>query len=551
MLKSIYISNYALISELKMEFQAGLTVMTGETGAGKSIILGALGLILGQRADSKSIKNQELKCIVEAEFDVSAYPNLNVFFETNELDYDKDSCLIRRELAPTGKSRAFINDTPVSLVVLRELSSQLIDIHSQHENLLLSKADYQLSVVDTVAESSLELQAYQTAYHRWRKESKHLAELIAEAETAKTETDFIQFQFNQLNEAQLIEGEELELEKEQETLSNVEEIKLELSRVDHLFQDESGVLLQLKASQDALTKISSYITDGEELSERMQSSYLELKDISQELDRIQASIEYNPERLEFVENRLSTLYSLMQKFRVQDISELMELHQQFSIQLNQIESYDEDIRNQQEKVDKALELMSEKASVLTQKRQSYIPKIEEYMVNRLSHLGMPNIQFKVDLKSLESYTDKGLDAVNFLFSANKNREMQAVESIASGGEISRLMLTIKSMIAHKSDLPTIIFDEIDTGVSGEIAHRMSEIMMDMGKLMQVIVITHLPQIASKGQQHFKVYKDESGAETETHIRLLTAEERVIEIASMLSGKETSEAALENARELLR
>ncbi len=550
MLKSIYISNYALITELSIDFQSGLTVMTGETGAGKSIILGALGLILGQRADSKSIKNQGIKCIVEAEFDISSYPHLSSFFEKNELDYDKQNCLIRRELSPAGKSRAFINDTPVSLIVLRELSSQLIDIHSQHENLLLSKVDYQLGIVDTVSDSSKKLKLYQDAFHNWKKESKILSKLITEAESAKTETDFIQFQFNQLEEAQLIENEEIDLESEQETLSHVEEIKLELNRIAHLFETEEGALLRLKESQDSLSKISTYIADGEELYKRLQSSYVELKDISQDLNRLQTSIDYDPERLEFVENRLSTLYSLMQKFRVQTVKELIELHQQFSEQLNQIDSYDEDIRKQEEKVDLAFQLVKQRASDLSDKRKSYTSHIEQYMVDKLSHLGMPNIQFKVDLKALDQYTEKGIDAVSFLFSANKNREMQPVENIASGGEISRLMLTIKSMITHKSDLPTIIFDEIDTGVSGEIAHRMSDIMIGMSKIMQVIVITHLPQIASKGQHHFKVYKDESGQQTETHIQQLSGNERVTEIASMLSGEVTSEAALQNARELL-
>ncbi len=551
MLQSIYISNYALISELKMNFQSGMTVMTGETGAGKSIILGALGLILGQRADSKSAKNQEEKCVVEAEFDISAYPHLSYFFEENELDYDKENCLIRRELAPSGKSRAFINDTPVSLVTLKELSSQLIDIHSQHENLLLSKADYQLEVVDTVAETNDLLKSYQASYFSWKKEVKNLDKLIAEAENAKAETDFIQFQFSQLDEAQLIEDEELELEKEQESLSHVEEIKLELNRINHLLGNEEGTLAQIKESIASLSKVANYLDDGERLHERLQSSYIELKDLAQELSRMQENITFNPNRLEFVENRLSTLYSLMQKFRVQTVRELLELHQQFSEQLMQIESYDEAIQEQQQKVDSIHADMQEQAILLSSQRKSYITHIEEYMVEKLSYLGMPNIQFKVDIQSVEHYTDKGLDAVRLLFSANKNREMQPVESIASGGEISRLMLTIKSLIAHKSDLPTIIFDEIDTGVSGEIAHRMSDIMIEMSKAMQVMVITHLPQIASKGQQHFKVYKDESGQQTETHIRPLTHDERIHEIASMLSGKETSEAALQNARELLR
>lgn len=550
MLKSIFISNYALISTLEINFQPGLSVLTGETGAGKSIILGALSLILGQRADNKSIKKEEDKCVVEAVFDISAYKHLDDFFETNELDHDVYHCIIRRELTANGKSRAFINDTPVALTVLRDLTSRLIDIHSQHENLLLSNASYQLEVLDTVARNNELLQEYRESYLVWKADEKTLEKLKADSAKAASETDFIRFQFNQLQEAKLIPDEQQELEAEQETLSHIEEIKTELNKITGLLDGEQGSLLQLKESVAAMSKIAKFVTEGDTKLERIQAAYIDLKDLTQELILLQESLDYNPARLEETENRLSELYSLMQKFKVNSVEALIEKRDSFGTQLQHIDSFEEEIDRLEKKLAASFTHLQKYALLLTESRASQIATVEQYMIQQLSQLGMPNIQFKIRLIPIQQYTENGIDQVEFLFSANKNREMQRVEEIASGGEISRLMLAIKSLIAGKSDLPTIIFDEIDTGVSGEIAHRMGEIMLQMSRTMQVITITHLPQIAAKGEHHFRVYKDDSGQQTETYIQRLSATERVDEIATMLSGKVRGEAAIQNARELL-
>lgn len=550
MLKSIFISNYALISTLEINFQPGLSVLTGETGAGKSIILGALSLILGQRADNKSIKKEEDKCVVEAVFDILAYKHLDDFFETNELDHDVYHCIIRRELTANGKSRAFINDTPVALTVLRDLTSRLIDIHSQHENLLLSNASYQLEVLDTVARNNELLQEYRESYLVWKADEKTLEKLKADSAKAASETDFIRFQFNQLQEAKLIPDEQQELEAEQETLSHIEEIKTELNKITGLLDGEQGSLLQLKESVAAMSKIAKFVTEGDTKLERIQAAYIDLKDLTQELILLQESLDYNPARLEETENRLSELYSLMQKFKVNSVEALIEKRDSFGTQLQHIDSFEEEIERLEKKLAASFTHLQKYALLLTESRASQIATVEQYMIQQLSQLGMPNIQFKIRLIPIQQYTENGIDQVEFLFSANKNREMQRVEEIASGGEVSRLMLAIKSLIAGRSDLPTIIFDEIDTGVSGEIAHRMGEIMLQMSRTMQVITITHLPQIAAKGEHHFRVYKDDSGQQTETYIQRLSATERVDEIATMLSGKVRGEAAIQNARELL-
>lgn len=551
MLKSIYISNYALITSLHIHFEGGLTVLTGETGAGKSIILGALSLILGQRADNKSIKSNEDKCVVEAHFDISGYQHLHGFFEENDLDNDGQNCLIRRELLSTGKSRAFINDTPVSLNQLRDLSNRLLDIHSQHENLLLSNAAYQLEVVDTVAGNAVELTTYQESYHLWLSVTKTLEHLKKQAAKEAAELDFIRFQCDQLQTANLIEDEQELLENELEALNHVEEIKTELNRsVGLLESEELGVLIALKDAISAFSKVHKYIPDGTAKYERMQSAYIDLKDLNSELSNFQEKLELDPDRLAQIQNRLSDIYALQQKFKVKTVAELIALRDDYMAQLTHIESFDEEIQLCQQKLDEALLQMERSAAGLTTTRKQQLALIEKFMVEQLSLLGMPHVQFKVQLTKSDAYNEHGVDVVTFLFSANKNREMQAVEQIASGGEISRLMLTIKTLIANKSDLPTIIFDEIDTGVSGEIAHRMGEIMLKMGHSMQVITITHLPQIAAKGNHHFRVFKDDSGIQTETYIEKLSDEQRIAEIAGMLSGEQRGEAAIQNAKELL-
>jgi len=550
MLKSIYISNYALISELNIEFDAGFSVITGETGAGKSIILGALSLILGQRADNKSIKVDAEKCVIEAEFDISSYQHLNDFFLQNDLDNESSRCIIRRELTNTGKSRAFINDTPVSLNLIRDLSNRLIDIHSQHENLLLSNDAYQLDVVDTIAQNSVNLSTYRQTYTNWRSLQSELKQLQKTAEKQAADLDYIQFQFKQLDDAQLIENEQEELESEQDTLSHAEEIKMELLKVNQLIVEESTSLPLLKDGILALSRIKNFIPDGNNWYDRLQSAFIEIKDITAEMNTFEERVEFNPTRLEWVQNRLSELFTLQKKYKVISVTELITLRESFGSQLQRIDSFDDEIEALKVKIDLIFGQLLIDTQGLTDSRKNACKPIEMHLIEQLIKLGMLNIQFEVAVLPLSDFAEHGKDEVQFLFSANKNRPVQPVTQIASGGEVSRLMLSIKSLVAHKADLPTIIFDEIDTGVSGEIAHRMGEIMEAMSTDMQVITITHLPQIAAKGAQHYRVYKDESGEQTQTHIQRLSEAERVSELAQMLSGKNITDAALRNAKELL-
>jgi DNA repair protein RecN (Recombination protein N) len=550
MLKSLYISNYALISELNIEFDSGFSVITGETGAGKSIIIGALSLILGQRADNKTIKLDAEKCIIEAEFDISSYKHLNDFFSENDLDNENSRCIIRRELTNTGKSRAFINDTPVALNVIRDLSIHLIDIHSQHENLLLSNDGYQLDVVDTIAQNSILLSAYRQSYTQWRNLQSELKQLQKTAEKQASDFDYIQFQFNQLNDAQLIENEQKELELEQETLCHAEEIKIELLKANQLLVDENASLSMLREGISALSKIKDFVPVGNSWHERLQSAFIEIKDITAEMNSFEERVEFNPTRLEWIQNRLSDLYTLQKKYKVTSVVELISLCAGFETQLQRIDSFDEEINALKAKIDFIFKQLLNDAQLLTDSRKNACLPIEAYLVEQLTKLGMPNIQFQVEITPLSDLTEHGKDEVQFLFSANKNRPVQPVTQIASGGEVSRLMLSIKSLVAHKADLPTIIFDEIDTGVSGETAHRMGDIMQTMSNDMQVITITHLPQIAAKGAHHYRVYKDETGEQAQTHIKHLTDNERVSELAQMLSGKNVTNAAFRNAQELL-
>lgn len=550
MLTSLYISNYALISELEIDFVAGFSSITGETGAGKSIIMGALSLILGQRADTKAIKTDADKCIIEATFEISGYTKLAAFFSENDIDNSDSTCIIRRELTGAGKSRAFINDTPVSLIVLRDLTVQLIDIHSQHDNLLLANPTYQLDVVDTIAQNSEILKTYSVAFTQWQQLLADLRKLEQHAKRYSTELDYIQFQYNQLMEARLQESEQEDLEKEQDTLAHAEEIKIELLSSQQLFEEEKAVLPVLKEIINSVSKIKKFITNGDDWMERLNSTYIELKDINSELSAFADRVENNPGRLSFVENRLSELFTLQKKYKVNTVAELIDIRDEFELQLQKIESFDEDIQLLQVEIETAFTTVKELSNMLTASRQKVINQIEEHMVGSLTELGMPNIQFKVQLSTTDVFTINGQNEVQFLFSANKNREVQPVQLIASGGEVSRLMLSIKALIANKSDLPTIIFDEIDTGVSGEIAHRMGEIMQDMGGSMQVITITHLPQIAAKSLAQYRVYKDDSGKQTQTFIEKLNTEQRINEIAQMLSGKKLSDISILNAKELL-
>lgn len=549
MLKSLYISNFALISEININFESGFSVITGETGAGKSIILGALSLLLGQRADSKLIKEGEEKCVIEAEFDIHDY-QLEDFFEKNELDYNSSNCLLRREITVAGKSRAFVNDTPVSLQVLRELGDKLIDIHSQYENLLLSHADYQLQVVDTMAQNEKILENYRITFFEWKTLQNDFRQLQKEAEKQLAEFDYLQFQFQQLNDAHLSENEQTELEAEFQTLSHTEEIKEELQKAYYFLNEEQMAISMIKNAINSLDHIKNFIPEGENWYQRLQSVEIETKDIANEIISLEERIEFQPDRLQWIENRLNEIYALEKKFKVSTEKELISIRDNIKDQLEKIESFDDELADLQKKINEVYEQLIQQANILRETRIKATESIENYLKQQLSQLGMPYIQFKVEISETFDFTENGKDNVQFLFSANKNQSLQPVAQIASGGEISRLMLSIKSLVAHRAGLPTIIFDEIDTGVSGEIAHKMGQIMHDMSKDMQVIAITHLPQIASKGEYHYRVYKDESGEKAQTHIVPLNQEERVQEIAQMLSGENVTEVSLKNAEELL-
>ena len=550
MLRSLYIQNYALIEKLDISFETGFSVITGETGAGKSIILGAIGLLLGQRADVKAIRHGASKCIIEARFDISAY-GMRPFFEENELEYDEE-CILRREVQSSGKSRAFINDTPASLAQVKELGEQLIDVHSQHQNLLLNKEGFQLNVLDILAHNDAALEKYHSRYAGWKQTERELSELMELAEKSRADEDYIRFQLEQLEEAHLAEGEQEKLEQEAEMLSHAEEIKAGLYRVEQSFaSDEGGLLSYLKDSLNTLNNLQRVYQPAKELAERMESTYIELKDISQEVSGKEDEIEFNPERLDEVNERLNLIYTLQQKHRVSTVGELLALTDEYAAKLSAITSSDEHIEELKARCDALYNKVKKQAAVLTKARTAAAREVEKQMAARLVPLGMPNVRFQVEIGARKEPGIHGADTVNFLFSANKNGALQSVSSVASGGEIARVMLSIKAMIAGAVKLPTIVFDEIDTGVSGEIADRMADIMQEMGEQdRQVISITHLPQIAARGCAHYKVYKQDNETETNSHIRRLTDDERVEEIAHMLSGAKLTEAALNNARALL-
>ena len=550
MLRSLYIQNYALIEKLDISFGAGFSVITGETGAGKSIILGAIGLLLGQRAEVKAIRQGASKCVIEARFDISAY-GMEPFFEENELEYEEE-CILRREVYASGKSRAFINDTPASLVQMKELGEQLIDVHSQHQNLLLNKEGFQLNVLDILSHNDEQLSTYQSLYREWKQAQQELADLIARAEQNKADEDYIRFQLEQLEEANLSAGEQEELEQETDMLSHAEEIKAGLFRVGQLLtSDEGGLLAGLKESLNTMLGLQKVYSPATELAERLESTYIELKDVSQEVSSQEEDVEFNPERLEEVNDRLNLIYTLQQKHRVTTVEELLALTEEYAAKLAAITSYDERIGELTTLCDTLYNKVKKQAAVLTKARTGAAREVEKQMASRLVPLGMPNVRFQVEMGIRKEPGVHGEDTVNFLFSANKNGSLQNISSVASGGEIARVMLSIKAMIAGAVKLPTIVFDEIDTGVSGEIADRMADIMQEMGEQdRQVISITHLPQIAARGCAHYKVYKQDNETETNSHIRRLADEERVEEIAHMLSGATLTEAALNNAKALL-
>lgn len=550
MLQSLYIKDYALIHQLQISFEKGFSVITGETGAGKSIMLGAIGLLLGQRADVKTIRKDASKCIIEARF-LLEEGRLDSFFDENELEYDTE-CILRREVSISGKSRAFINDTPVSLSLMKELGEQLVDIHSQHQNLLLGKEDFQLEVLDIVAADTEQLSVYREKYKQWKRTERSLKELKEQIVRDKQDEDYVQYQLDQLEEAALKDGEQEELELEAQTLSHAEEIKSGLFKAEQLLiSDEEGLLNDLRNCRNSLQSILGVYPTIAELYERLDSSYIELEDIAQEIERQEERLEFNPLRLEQVNNRLNLIYSLQQKHHVQSIAELLELQASFRQRLNALNHSETDIEALEKACSALYKELVKQASDLTKCRNKASEQFEKQMIEMLVPQGLPHARFKVLISERKELTETGADSVSFLFSANKNGTLQPISQVASGGEISRVMLSVKALISGAVSLPTIIFDEIDTGVSGSIADRMALIMQEMGeKGRQVISITHLPQIAARGKVHYKVYKQDTDTETISHITRLDHEGRVEEIAHMLSGASLTSEALENARVLL-
>lgn len=551
MLKQLYIKNFTLIDELNISLYPGFSVITGETGAGKSIILGAIGLLLGNRADSKAIKAGRDRCVIEAHFDLSRY-GMQKFFDDNDIDYDADDTIIRRELTAAGKSRAFINDTPVPLTRMRELGEQLVDIHSQHQNLLLQKEDFQLNVVDIIAQDTDQLKVYQKEYYAYRKAKELLKELKAEIAKNRENEEFMRFQHKELDDANLQEGELEQLEQEAETLSHSEDIKTALFEADNaLSGDDDSILDKLKNATHHLENICDVYPSMADVAGRMQSSYIELKDIAQEISSSVDHVEFDPNRLDAINTRLDKLYTLQQKFHVETVTELIATRDRIAEQLSHIDNGDEDIEEKEKEVAALLAKAEKQATLLTSIRQKSAKAIEKEMKGRLIPLGIPNVRFEIAFAD-KPLSGNGADKVSFLFSANKSTQLQPVSQVASGGEIARVMLSLKAMISGAVKLPTIIFDEIDTGVSGKIAEKMADIMEEMGlQNRQVLSITHLPQIAAKGSHHYKVLKEETENGTISHMKELNNQERIEEIAQMLSGSDITQAALANAKELLR
>lgn len=551
MLKQLQITNFALIDHLDIEFEAGFSVVTGETGAGKSIILGAIGLLLGQRADSKSIKTGAKKCTIEAHFDLSNY-GMEQWFDDNDLDCDSDDCVIRRELTSTGKSRAFINDTPASLHMMKELGEMLMDVHSQHQNLLLQKEDFQLNTIDIIAQNTLERNNYAKAFNVYQEAQKKLSLMKEEIETSRQNEDFMRFQLDELTKAELSEGEQEELEQEAESANHTEDIKTALYEADNILgNDDRNVLDDIKAIANRIDSICDVFPRISELSERINSCYIEMKDISSEISDALEDVDFDPKRLEFINNRLDTIYTLQRKFNVNSVEELINERNRLQRAIDAVDNSDGELAEQEAFVSISMKEAMQKATVLSKSRKNAAKKVEEEIHARLISLGMPNVQFKVDIQP-SSLSRDGIDSISFLFSANKGMSLRPVAQVASGGEIARVMLSLKAMLSGAVKLPTIIFDEIDTGVSGKMAEKMAEIMKEMGNTdRQVISITHLPQIAAMGDAHYKVEKYDTADGTNSVMRRLTDDERVIEIAQMMSGENVSDAAISNAKELLR
>ena len=551
MLKQLYIRNFTLIERLDMTFREGFSVITGETGAGKSIILGAIGLLKGQRADSKLIKRGADKCVIEAHFDLSRY-GMEAFFIDNDVEYDPDDCIVRREITASGKSRAFVNDTPVPLSVLKELGEQLIDVHSQHQNLLLGTQDFQMEVVDIIADDRHLINDYRAAFDKYRLKQYQLDEMRRQIENNKANADFLQYQYDELSAASLVEDEQKELEALSNQMSHYEDIKTALYQADNALSGEgNGVTENLRTAINALHSIESVMPKAGELASRMDADYIDLKDIADEVEAQLDNVDFDPKRLDNINDRLDKIYSLEKKYHLDTVEQLIHMRDTLRKQLENIENGDGDLRILEGEVEKTHKEAEAKAATLSEARHKAARKIEKEISQRLVSLGMPNIQFVICLTSTD-LTPSGADKVAYMFSANKNVPLQPAAQVASGGEIARLMLSLKAMISGAVKLPTIIFDEIDTGVSGKIAERMAEIMSEMGKNeRQVISITHLPQIAAMGATHYKVFKEDKDDVTVSTMTMLSAEDRVREIAQMLSGSDISEAAINNAKALLK
>ena len=551
MLKQLYIRNFTLIERLDMTFREGFSVITGETGAGKSIILGAIGLLKGQRADSKLIKRGADKCVIEAHFDLSRY-GMEAFFIDNDVEYDPDDCIVRREITASGKSRAFVNDTPVPLSVLKELGEQLIDVHSQHQNLLLGTQDFQMEVVDIIADDRHLIKDYRAAFDKYRLKQYQLDEMRRQIENNKANADFLQYQYDELSAASLVEDEQKELEALSNQMSHYEDIKTALYQADNALSGEgNGVTENLRTAINALHSIESVMPKAGELASRMDADYIDLKDIADEVEAQLDNVDFDPKRLDNINDRLDKIYSLEKKYHLDTVEQLIHMRDTLRKQLENIENGDGDLRILEGEVEKTHKEAEAKAATLSEARHKAARKIEKEISQRLVSLGMPNIQFVICLTSTD-LTPSGADKVAYMFSANKNVPLQPAAQVASGGEIARLMLSLKAMISGAVKLPTIIFDEIDTGVSGKIAERMAEIMCEMGNNeRQVISITHLPQIAAMGATHYKVFKEDKDDVTVSTMTMLSAEDRVREIAQMLSGSDISEAAINNAKALLK
>lgn len=548
MLRQLHIKNFTLIDQLEVDFYPGFSVVTGETGAGKSIILGALGLLLGNRADSKVIKEGAQRCIVEAHFDIERY-DMHGIFEENDIDYD-DECIIRREVNANGKSRAFVNDTPVGLSVLKELGEQLIDIHSQHQNLLLQKDDFQLSVVDIIAKSKATVEKYKAAYDAYHAAKTSLQKTKDSITANAANADYVKFMYEELSELKLQENEDEELEQTQNTMQHSEDIKSSLYEIDTHMSDDTGIIARMYRSLAALRTITGVYPQSEEIMERLDAAYIEVKDISAEVADMLESVDYDPDELQRINERLDRIYTLEHKHHVDSVNELRALEQQFKETLNNINNSEETLDELEKALEKALKEAESTAKELTKMRKAGAKLIEKEMAERLKPLGLPNVRFNVELSPV-ALSQNGADKVEFLFSANPGTPLRPVSEIASGGEIARVMLSLKAMLSGAVKLPTIIFDEIDTGVSGRVAEQMALIMKEMGlNERQVISITHLPQIAAMGSNHYKVYKEQDATETRSHMTHLNDEERVNEIAQMLSGSNITEAAIHNAKELL-